>query len=105
MSMGNACEPRGFGFRHRQHRHQHGCHRHNMIDSGSLPLSMISPGTEITVSAIHGRDNTRRFLENLGFVEGAKVTVVSELGGNVIVNVKDSRVAISMSMAARIYTN
>ena len=45
---------------------------------------------------------TRKFLENLGFVQGATVTVVSEIGGNMIVNVKDSRVAIGKDMANRI---
>lgn len=70
-----------------------------------LPLSMASPGRESTVSVINGRDDTKRFLENLGFVEGAQVTVISELGGNVIVNVKDSRIAISKSMATRVLVN
>lgn len=70
-----------------------------------LPLSMASPGRESIVSAIHGRDDTKRFLENLGFVEGAQVTVISELGGNVIVNIKDSRIAISKSMATRVLVN
>ena len=49
-----------------------------------------------------GEDQTRQFLQNLGFVEGAKVSVVSSLAGNVIVSVKDTRVAISEKMAARI---
>lgn len=70
-----------------------------------MPLTMTRPGTQVTVSAIKGRDNTKRFLENLGFVEGTKVMVISELGGNVIVNVKDARVAISKAMASRIFTN
>ncbi|MBN7773405.1 FeoA family protein [Clostridium aminobutyricum] len=70
-----------------------------------FPLSMASPGKEITVSAIHGRDDTKRFLENLGFIEGAQVTVISELGGNVIVNIKDSRIAISKTMATRVLVN
>jgi ferrous iron transport protein A len=63
---------------------------------------MTTPGTQVTVSAIKGRDNTKRFLENLGFVEGTQVMVISELGGNVIVNVKEARVAISKAMASRI---
>jgi len=63
---------------------------------------MTTPGTQVTVSAIKGRDNTKRFLENLGFVEGTQVMVSSELGGNVIVNVKEARVAISKAMASRI---
>ena len=48
------------------------------------------------------KDQTRKFLQNLGFVEGAKVIVVSSLAGNVIVSVKDARVAISEQMASRI---
>ncbi len=67
-----------------------------------MPLTMTTPGTQVTVSAIKGRDNTKRFLENLGFVEGTQVMDISELGGNVIVNVKEARVAISKAMASRI---
>lgn len=70
-----------------------------------MPLTMTRPGTQVTVSTIRGRDNTKRFLENLGFVEGTQVMVISELGGNVIVNVKDARVAISKTMASRILIN
>lgn len=70
-----------------------------------MPLTMSRPGTQAIVSTIRGKDNAKRFLENLGFVEGTKVMVISELGGNVIVNVKDARVAISKAMAARIYIN
>ena len=51
---------------------------------------------------IGGKEETRRFLENLGFVTGGMVTVVSEIGGNMIVNVKDSRVAIGKDMANKI---
>ena len=61
-----------------------------------------SSGTVTTVKKIHGKDETRRFLESLGFVEGGKVTVVSEMGGNLIVNIKDARIALSKSMAGRI---
>jgi len=43
-----------------------------------MPLTMTTPGTQVTVSAIKGRDNTKRFLENLGFVEGTQVMVISE---------------------------
>ena len=55
-----------------------------------------------TVKKINGKDEVRRFLESLGFVEGGDVTVVSQIGGNLIVNVKDTRVALSKSMANRI---
>lgn len=67
-----------------------------------MPLTMAASGTENTVRRITGKDETRRFLASLGFVEGGSVTVISELGGNLIVNVKDTRVALSRSMASRI---
>ncbi|PKM62190.1 MAG: ferrous iron transport protein A [Firmicutes bacterium HGW-Firmicutes-21] len=70
----------------------------------NLPLSMARQGVEVTVEAVNGRDDTRSFLANLGFTEGTRVSIVSELGGNVIVCVKDTRVAISRSMASRIIT-
>lgn len=67
-----------------------------------MPLTMARTGTENTVRRITGKDETRRFLESLGFVEGGTVTVVTQLSGNLIVNVKDARVALSESMARRI---
>lgn len=67
-----------------------------------MPLTMMDTGMEATVKTIRGKDQTRQFLRNLGFVEGAKVSVVSSLAGNVIVSVKDTRVAISEKMASRI---
>ena len=68
----------------------------------SMPLTMAQSGTVNTVKKITGKDEVRRFLASLGFVEGGSVTVVSELGGNLIVNVKDARVALSKSMASSI---
>ena len=68
----------------------------------SMPLTMAQSSTVNTVKKITGKDEVRRFLASLGFVEGGSVTVVSELGGNLIVNVKDARVALSKSMASRI---
>lgn len=67
-----------------------------------MPLSMLNAGERKKVIKVNGKDETRRFLANLGFVEGSEVTVVSEMSGNLIVNVKDSRVAIDRSMANRI---
>lgn len=67
-----------------------------------MPLSMLSAGEVKTIVKINGKDDTRRFLENLGFVEGSEVTVISEISGNLIVNVKDTRVAIDRRMANRI---
>ena len=68
----------------------------------SMPLTMANLGEPHSVKAIHGKDETRRFLESLGFVAGAEVTVVTEMGGNVILNIKDTRVAINKAMASRI---
>lgn len=68
-----------------------------------MPLSMVKTGTPNTIYRINGRDHTRRFLESLGFVEGESVIVISELGGNLILQVKDARIALDRSMANRIW--
>lgn len=67
-----------------------------------MPLTMVKAGEPNIIKKIGGKEETRKFLENLGFVTGGVVTVVSEIGGNLIVNVKDSRVAIGKDMANRI---
>ena len=67
-----------------------------------MPLSMVKPGETNTIKKVGGKEETRKFLENLGFVTGGEVTVVSEIEGQLIVNVKDSRVAIGKDMANRI---
>ena len=67
-----------------------------------MPLTMATSGEINIVKRIQGRDETKRFLESLGFVEGGKVTIVSEMGGNLIVNVKDTRIALSKAMASKI---
>ena len=67
-----------------------------------MPLSMIREGEPGVIRRVSGKEETRRFLENLGFVPGGAVTVISRTGGNLIVNVKDSRVAIGSDMATRI---
>ena len=67
-----------------------------------MPLTMVNAGEPGVIRKVGGREETRRFLENLGFVTGGVVTVVSEIGGNMIVNVKDSRVAIGKDMANKI---
>ena len=64
-----------------------------------MPLSMVKPGETNTIKKVGGKEETRKFL---GFVTGGEVTVVSEIEGNLIVNVKDSRVAIGKDMANRI---
>ena len=67
-----------------------------------MPLTMANVGETNVIKKIGGKEETRRFLENLGFVVGGVVTVISEVGGNIIVNVKDSRVAIVKDMANKI---
>lgn len=67
-----------------------------------MPLSMVNVGEKKCVIKVNGKDEQRKHLEKLGFVEGAEVTVVSEISGNMIVNVKDSRIAIDRSLANRI---
>lgn len=67
-----------------------------------MPLSMAPEGKESIIHKVGGKEETRLFLERLGFVVGAVVTVVSEIQGNLIVNVKDSRVAIGKDMASKI---
>lgn len=67
-----------------------------------MPLTMLNIGETGEIKRIGGNEETRRFLNNLGFVVGAEVSVVSAIGGNVIVNIKDSRIAINKDMAKRI---
>lgn len=67
-----------------------------------MPLTLANIGDENMIKKIGGKPDTRKFLENLGFVAGGCVTVISEIGGNVIVNVKGSRVAVSKEMAVKI---
>ena len=67
-----------------------------------MPLTVAGVCVASTIKKIGGKEETRKFLENLGFVVGGTVTVVSEIGGNMIVNVKDSRVAIGKDMANKI---
>ncbi len=67
-----------------------------------MPLTMAREGENNTVKKVGGKDETRHFLASMGFLEGASVTVVSRLGGSLIVRIKDTRVALSSSMANRI---
>ena len=67
-----------------------------------MPLSLAPTGEEKVIKRIGGSPQAKRHLENLGFVAGGSVTVVNELSGNVIVNVKEARVAISKEMALKI---
>ena len=67
-----------------------------------MPLTMANIGETNTIKRVGGNEETRRFLANLGFVVDAEVTVLSAIGGNVIVNIKDSRVAVNVDMARHI---
>lgn len=67
-----------------------------------MPLTMAKTGENNLIKKVGGKEEVRRFLENLGFVVGSPVVVVSQIQGNVIVNVKESRVAISREMANKI---
>ena len=67
-----------------------------------MPLSMVKEGEPNIIKKVGGKEETRKFLENLGFVTGGTVTVISQTRGNMIVNVKDSRVAIGKDMANKI---
>lgn len=68
-----------------------------------MPLSLADIGDENIIKKIGGSADTKRHLENLGFVVGGSVSVVNTLAGNLIVNVKESRVAINQEMAKRIF--
>ena len=67
-----------------------------------MPLTYAEVGKKCVVKKIGGNPQTKRFLESLGFTEGSAVTVVNEIGGNVIVNIRESRVAVSKEMAVKI---
>ena len=67
-----------------------------------MPLTLAEGGEENIIKKIGGRQEVRSHLENLGFIAGGAVTVINTIGGNVIVNVKESRIAISKEMAQKI---
>ena len=67
-----------------------------------MPLTMAAVGDTVTIRKITGKDSLRQHLAELGFVVVGKVTVISQLGGNLILQVKDSRVALDKTMANRI---
>ena len=67
-----------------------------------MPLSMVKKGEPNIIKKVGGKEEPRRFLETLGFVNGGCVTVISEIAGNMIVNIRDSRVAIGKEMANKI---
>lgn len=67
-----------------------------------MPLGMARVGEEGVIQSIKGRDDVRQHLAELGFIQGERVRVVSELGGSMILCVKDSRIALDRTMAMRI---
>ena len=67
-----------------------------------MPLTMARPGETVTIRKITGKDEIRQHLAELGFVVDSDVTVVSEIAGNLILQVKDSRVALDKTIANRI---
>lgn len=67
-----------------------------------MPLTMAKAGETVTIRKITGRDEVRQHLAELGFVVDTSVTVVSELAGNLILQVKDSRIALAKTMAMRV---
>ena len=67
-----------------------------------MPLTLAGTGETNIIRKVGGNPETKKHLEDLGFVAGGDVTVISTIGGNLIVNVKESRVAISREMAGKI---
>ena len=68
-----------------------------------IPLSVLGDGNEGIIKKIGGKPEVRKHLENLGFITGDEVRVITEQNGNLIVKVKDARIAISREMAMKIY--
>ena len=67
-----------------------------------MPVAMAKPGETVTIKKITGKDDVRRHLAELGFVVDTEVTVINEVAGNLILQVKNSRIALDKSMASRI---
>lgn len=67
-----------------------------------MPLTMAKPGDTLTIRKITGKDEVRQHLAELGFVVGESITVVNVLGGNLILQVKESRIALDQTLASRI---
>ncbi len=67
-----------------------------------MPLTLATVGEDNTIKRIGGKPEVKKHLENLGFVVGGNVRVITTMGGNIIVNVKETRVGISQEMAQKI---
>lgn len=70
-----------------------------------MPLTFAQPGCSGVIQRVTGRDDVRRHLENLGLIAGEAVTVISELNGSLILQVRDGRIALDRTLAARIFVN
>lgn len=69
-----------------------------------IPLTLVSPGTTCTIMRVGGNPEIKKHLEDLGFIGGGVVEVVSGTAGNLVVNVKNTRIAISKELAGKIMT-
>lgn len=67
-----------------------------------MPLTLATVGEDYTIMKIGGKPEVKKHLENLGFVAGGNIKVITTMGGNIIVNVKETRVGISKEMAQKI---
>ncbi len=67
-----------------------------------MPLVLVNKGEENIIRKVGGNPEVRTHLENLGFVPGSSVKIIASMGGNLIVNIKESRIAISKEMASKI---
>lgn len=74
----------------------------NAKEGDIMPLTFVNAGEQYKIKRIGGKEETRKFLESLGFTIGGIVKVISGSGGNIIVSIKDSRVAIGKDLAGRI---
>lgn len=77
-------------------------HSHEATNAGARPLAMADRGVAAKVCSLRGNEEQRHFLQSLGFAPGAEVTVVSELAGDLIVDVKGSRIALGRQIAHKI---
>jgi len=73
-----------------------------MKEDSMMPLTLAAVGEENMIRRVGGKADVKKHLEDLGFVAGGNVTVIAMIGGNVIVNIKESRIAVSKEMAGKI---
>ena len=78
------------------------CSNKERKEDNMMPLTLAEVGEENIIRRVGGKQEVKAHLENLGFVVGGAVTVINTIGGNVIVNVKESRIAVSKEMAQKI---